>query len=125
MDKNFSKPNSDFNCVCKKDEFCRQERRTNDTHYILMSVWFNMVSYSGTIDAFIQLNDSFQATGWTTEIRFSAGAGVFLFVTASRPVCPPTKPPIQCVPAALSLGVQGPGREADHSPPSSTDSKNV
>jgi hypothetical protein len=31
----------------------------------------------------------------------------------------PTQPPIQWVPGAISLGVKRPGREADHSPPSS------
>jgi hypothetical protein len=30
-----------------------------------------------------------------------------------------TQPPIQWVPEALSLGIKRPGREADHSPPSS------
>jgi hypothetical protein len=30
----------------------------------------------------------------------------------------PTQPPIQWVQGALSLGVNGPGREADHSPSS-------
>jgi hypothetical protein len=35
----------------------------------------------------------------------------------------PTQPPIQRVPAALSLGVKRPGREADNSPPSSTEAK--
>jgi len=32
----------------------------------------------------------------------------------------PTQPPIQWVPGALSPGVKRPGRETDHSPPSST-----
>jgi hypothetical protein len=36
-----------------------------------------------------------------------------------------TQPPIQCVPGALSLGVKRPGREADHSPPSSAKVKNA
>jgi hypothetical protein len=31
----------------------------------------------------------------------------------------PTQPPIQWVPGALSQGVKRPGREADHSPPTS------
>jgi hypothetical protein len=35
----------------------------------------------------------------------------------------PTQPPIQWVPGALSLGVKWPGREADHSPPSSAEVK--
>jgi hypothetical protein len=35
----------------------------------------------------------------------------------------PTQPPIQWVPGAISLGVKRPGREADHSPPSSAEVK--
>jgi len=35
----------------------------------------------------------------------------------------PTQPPIQWVPGSVSLGVKRPGREADHSPPSSAEIK--
>jgi hypothetical protein len=35
----------------------------------------------------------------------------------------PTQPPIQWKTGALSLGVKRPGREADHSPPSSIEVK--
>jgi hypothetical protein len=35
----------------------------------------------------------------------------------------PTQPPIQWAPGALSLGVKRPGREADHSPPTSAEVK--
>jgi hypothetical protein len=45
--------------------------------------------------------------------------------TASRPVLWPIQPPIQWVPGALSLAVQQPGYEADHSPPSSAEVKNA
>jgi hypothetical protein len=46
------------------------------------------------------------------------------------PPCPdrlwgPTQPPIQWVRGTLSLGVKQPGREADHSPQSSAEAKNV
>jgi hypothetical protein len=51
--------------------------------------------------------------------------GSFLFIIASRPALGPTQPPIQWVPGALSLGVKRPGREADHSPPSSAEVKNA
>jgi hypothetical protein len=44
--------------------------------------------------------------------------GIFLF-TASRTALGPTHPPIQWVKGARSLGIKRPGREADHSPPSS------
>jgi hypothetical protein len=47
------------------------------------------------------------------------GLGIFLLFTASRPVLGPTQPPIQWVPAVLSLGLKQPRRDADHSPPSS------
>jgi hypothetical protein len=49
----------------------------------------------------------------------------FLFVTASRPVLGSTHPPILWVPGALTSGVKRPGREADHSPPSSAKVKNA
>jgi hypothetical protein len=44
-------------------------------------------------------------------------------ITASRTGVGPTQPPIQWVTGALSLGVKRPGREADHSPPSSAEVK--
>jgi len=37
----------------------------------------------------------------------------------------PTQPPIQWVAGTLSLGVKRPGREADHSPPSSAEFKKI
>jgi hypothetical protein len=49
----------------------------------------------------------------------------FLFSTASTPDLGPIQPPIQCVPRAISPGVKRPGREADHSPPSSAEVKKV
>jgi hypothetical protein len=49
--------------------------------------------------------------------------GISPFTTTSRTNLGPTQPPIPWVPGALSLGVKRPGREADHSPPSSTEVK--
>jgi hypothetical protein len=63
------------------------------------------------------------ATGWTIGVLgFDSRQemGIFL-ITASRTALRPTQPPIQWVPGALSLGVKRPGREADHSPPSSAE----
>jgi hypothetical protein len=51
------------------------------------------------------------------------GLGIFLFTTASRTALGPTQPPIQWVPAALSLRVKRLGREGDHSSPSSAEVK--
>jgi hypothetical protein len=50
---------------------------------------------------------------------------IFLFPTVSRTALGPTQPPVPWVPGALSLGVKRPGREANHSPPSSAEVKNV
>jgi hypothetical protein len=50
---------------------------------------------------------------------------IFLSSTVSRPALGPTQPPIRWIPHALSPGVKRPGREADHSRPSSTDVKNA
>jgi len=54
---------------------------------------------------------------------------MFVFIHAhtitSRSVLGPTQLPIQWVPGSLSLEVKWPGHEADHSPPSSAEIKNV
>jgi hypothetical protein len=51
------------------------------------------------------------------------GVGILLFTTVFRPALVPTQPPIQSVTGALSLRVKRPGREADHSTPSSAEVK--
>jgi hypothetical protein len=48
---------------------------------------------------------------------------ILLLSTSSRPVLGPTQTPIQWVPGALSPGVKWPGRQADHSPPTSAEVK--
>jgi hypothetical protein len=66
------------------------------------------------------------ATGWTIVILgFDSrrGLGIFLFITASKTAMGATQPPIQRVLVALSVRVKRPGREADHSPPSSAEVK--
>jgi hypothetical protein len=50
---------------------------------------------------------------------------IFLYATASRPILEPTQPPIQWIQGALFASVKWPRREADHSPPSSSDVNNV
>jgi hypothetical protein len=56
--------------------------------------------------------------------EYQLGLGI-LFITVSRTALEPTQPHIQSVRAALSLGVKRPGREADHSPPYSSEVKNA
>jgi hypothetical protein len=50
---------------------------------------------------------------------------LILFAAASRRALGPTQPHIQWVSGALTLGIKRPGREADHSPPSSSEIKIV
>jgi hypothetical protein len=52
-------------------------------------------------------------------------AEIFLFSTTSISALGLNQPPVQCVPAAPSLGVKRPRREADHSPTSSVKVKNI
>jgi hypothetical protein len=47
----------------------------------------------------------------------------FSFSTSSRPAVGPTLSPIQWAPGDFSTGVKQPGREADHSAPTSTEVK--
>jgi hypothetical protein len=49
----------------------------------------------------------------------------FLFPTSSQLALRCTQPSIQCIPEALSPGVKRPGREADHSPPTSAEVKKI
>jgi hypothetical protein len=66
------------------------------------------------------------ATGWTIGVLgfdSQRGLGIFLSTTASRTALEPTQTPIQWVQGGLSLGVKRPGREADHSPPTSAEVK--
>jgi hypothetical protein len=53
------------------------------------------------------------------------GQGFSFFATASRPALGPTQTLIQWVPRAISPGVKRPGREGDHSFPSSAEVKNA
>jgi hypothetical protein len=60
-----------------------------------------------------------------SRVRFPAGAGNFSLHHRVQNGPGPTQPPTQWVPGALSLGVKRPGREVDHSPPSSAEVKNA
>jgi hypothetical protein len=62
-------------------------------------------------------------TIWVPGFDCRRGLGNFPFTAASRTTLEPTQPPIQWVLGALSLGIKRPGREADHSPPSSAEIK--
>jgi hypothetical protein len=58
-------------------------------------------------------------------IRSRRGQRIFPLASVSRPALGPTQTPLQWVPEVLSAGVKArPGRDADHSPPSSVEVEN-
>jgi hypothetical protein len=70
------------------------------------------------------------ATGYGMNDRWGRSSSPgrvknFLFSTSSRPALGSTQPPVQWVPEALSSAVKRPGREADHSPPASSEVKKI
>jgi hypothetical protein len=52
------------------------------------------------------------------------GQRIFPLTSVSRPAMEPTQLPVQWVPGVLSPGKARPGRDADHSPPSSAEVRN-
>jgi hypothetical protein len=57
--------------------------------------------------------------------RSSSRSKIFLFSTTSTPVLWPTQPPIQWALGTFSPVVKRPGREANHSPPTSAEVKDT
>jgi hypothetical protein len=64
-------------------------------------------------------------TSWTAGVWFPNGQGIVLCSTRSRPALRATQLPIQWLPGTLYPEVKRPGREADHSSPSSAEVKIV
>jgi hypothetical protein len=58
------------------------------------------------------------------RVQISREAKYFSFLQNVQTGFGPNKPPIHCVPRVISQGVKQPGRENDHSSPSSADSNN-
>jgi hypothetical protein len=65
-------------------------------------------------------SSSVRATGNELNDR-----GSFPGSTASRPALEPNQPPIQRLPAGISLGIKRSVREADHKFPSCAEVKNI
>jgi len=53
------------------------------------------------------------------------GLGILLLATATKSVLGSIQSPIQWLPRVVSPGVKRPGREVDHSPPSSAEFKDT
>jgi len=83
--------------------------------------------YGGLVHSlrYIHINDILSDTALGYRLESQRMLGIFLFTTVSRPALGPTRPPIQGVPGTLSLGVDRPGSETEHSPPSNSEVKNA
>jgi hypothetical protein len=95
-----------------------QEDRICVLHFVLSQV----LSKSRDSSVGIALGYGLHDRG-VLGFHFRRGLGIFLFTTVSRTAQGPTRPPIQWILEALSPGVKRPGREADHSPPTSARSR--
>jgi hypothetical protein len=96
-----------------------------ETDRFLNTQTFTVRSASYSVCALSRCSDWIRA-GRPTGRSSSTGRGkIFVLSTSSRPVLGPTQPPIQRVLRALPPGVKRPGRDADHSPPTSAEVKNA
>jgi hypothetical protein len=66
----------------------------------------------------------FSAVWYTARFAYDVTL-IIVYTSVSRPALGPTQPPVQWVPGVLSPGVKArPGRDADHSLPSSAEVEN-
>jgi hypothetical protein len=91
----------------------------NDKMYL---VCINVILITIIIIIIAQWCSAWLRARWS-EVRVPVGARNFRLTTTPRPALGPTQLSVQWLPVALSLGVKRPGRETDHSPPSSTEVK--
>jgi hypothetical protein len=86
----------------------------------IITVFQHASEYS--LIGYVVIYNELRNTEWTGRPGFDPRQRqrIFLPVSASRPTLGPTQPLIQWVPGGKSW----PGRDADHSPPSSAEVKN-
>jgi hypothetical protein len=96
---------------------------------------FPPVVYQQPISVVLKVWIKYFITNGLEELRFTVRLftvtyyrkrqRIFPLTSVSRPALRPTQPPVQWVPGVLSPGVKArPGRDADHSPPSSAEVEN-
>jgi hypothetical protein len=102
-----------LNQLMKRNSNFRHNISTNkENMFYLKCVYTHLLTSENSRDSSVDIG-----TGWTRD-------KICLLSIAARPALGLTQPPMQWVRGALSPGVKRPGREADHSPPSSAEVKN-
>jgi hypothetical protein len=105
----------------KKEALCSSDPASRPTskYFSFVAVWYQSV--------FITTFPSWYSDElWAELTRFDSRQGQdrFLYSAVSKPALGPSQPSVWWVPATLSLEIKRSGREADHSPPSSSEVKN-
>jgi hypothetical protein len=106
------------------------KHRDNFTFTIIIIIIIIIIIVVVVVVVVVVVESRDSSVGTATRLRAGRSGfdsrrrmGFLLFDTVSRPPLGLTHPPIQWVPGALSLGVNRPGRDADHSPPSRAEVK--
>jgi hypothetical protein len=89
--------------------------------YTYISSNYHIISHFWSWDSTVGI-----VTGYRLDeggVRVQVLVGSIILSTSSRPILGPTQPPIQWALGALLPDVKQPGREADHSPPTSAEVK--
>jgi hypothetical protein len=98
-----------------------RRQRLISIYVIYSDTWMVLPNYTdrsgGSQDSIVGIAIGYGLNGRGVGVRVPVVS--IILSTSSRPALGPTQSPIQWVPGALSPGVKRPGREADHSPPTS------
>jgi hypothetical protein len=87
-------------------------------------IYLSIQLTNGSRDSSVSITHGYGLVDWGFTSQH--GLRIFLFPTAvSTPILGTTQPPVQWVSRTLSVEVKRPGREADHSPPSSAEVNNA
>jgi hypothetical protein len=129
--------------TCTLNGIWTRDRSVRASPFGLVDFWFVRVIWSRFSDLASATQTTITKNIWKNYILFLAisvssvwlqagwpgfdprqGQRIFPLASVSRPALRPTQPPVQWVTGSIPEGNAQPGRDADHSPPSSTEVKN-
>jgi hypothetical protein len=132
---NASQVSKTYPSLLEQSDICAENcfRANNNQNYLtLESHWskillcfYNLIKNAVSRDSVLSIATGYGLDDRVVGDRVPVGVKNFFFFKSSRPALWSTQPPIQSIPVALSAGVKRPGREADHSPPTSVEVKKM
>jgi hypothetical protein len=87
--------------------------------------YYQVIQRCGSQDTVVGIGTGYGLDDRGVGVRVPVGVKNFLFFTSSRPALGSTQSRIQWVPGVLYPGIKRTGREADHSPPTSAETKKM